>query len=369
MKRKHKKISTFLAEIAGAFICMVLIYEAAKDFFLGFLAGYNEVSFEYASENYLSISIICGAVTAALMIIAIIICFFSIRKKVTIPIERLAKGMQELSRGDFSVRVPADSEFEIYQMENAFNSMAAELEAARLRTEEQARREKLLYASVAHDLKTPMTMIIGYAKLLQSKGDISDEQRQGCLDTIIRQTSHANRLLDAMLSYSKLTGKTYELDIKTGDIAELLRTSAADCYASFERAGFDVDIRIRPENLEYPFDMVEMKRVFYNLLGNMLRHNSGNTACIIQLTEKADTIEIVFADNGNKISPEIQDILFDPFAVGDTSRNTRNGSGLGLSICRKIIERHSGSICYVNEWEGEFKAFVITLPLLSEADC
>lgn len=366
MKGKKKKIITFLAQIFAVCICLGLLYDAAKDFFLGFFAGYNEVSVEYASENYMNMSIVCGTVTAFLMIIVIIICFRSIRKKVTFPIERLAKSMQELSKGDFSVRVPADSEFELYQMEEAFNYMAAELESAKYKSEEQAKREKLLYAGIAHDLKTPMTMIIGYAKLLQSKNDISDEERQNYLDTITEQTAHANKLLDTMLSYSRLSNCDYELDIKMGDIAELLRTSTADCYASFEKLGFDVDLRIQPEKIEYPFDSVEMKRVFYNLLNNIIRHNPKNTTCIIQLTENTGAIEIVFADNGAKITPVFQNILFDAFTVGDKSRNSNNGSGLGLSLCKKIVERHAGSICYVNEWESGFKAFVINLPIAKE---
>lgn len=363
--KRNKSLRTYLLTVFIIMFFTGVIYPSAKDFFFGFFAGWNGVTNEYSMENYGMISFMYSCVTTALLALVCGFLFGKIKKKVTAPIERLANAMQEVSKGNLSARVPADSSFELYRMEEAFNDMAAGLESAKKESEERENREKLLYAGIAHDLKTPMTMIIGYAKLLQNKSDITGEERNSYLETIAEQTAHANELLDTMLAYSKLSSSYYELNLQNGDIAELLRTSTADCYAAFEESGFDVDIHTQTERLVCCFDSVEMKRVFHNLLNNMIKHNSENTACVIDLSEKDNgTIEIVFADNGSKIPTELQNSLFDPFAVGDKSRNTKDGSGLGLSVCKKIVERHGGNIRYADEWGNGFKAFIIMLPIV-----
>ena len=361
----RKKLRTYLSVVLIIFICMGLFFDDIKDFFVGFFAGWNDATVEYAREHYTALSFICSCASILLLSVVGIILYRKIKRKVTFPIERLANGMQEVSRGNLSVRIPADSDFEMYQMEEAFNIMTSELETAKKEADEQTEREKLLYAGIAHDLKTPMTMIIGYAKLLQNKRDITEEERNNYLDTITEQTSHANELLEAMLSYSKLNNNSYQLSCKNGDIAELLRTSVADHYSDFEKMNMAIDMRIPTENVELCLDTVEMKRVFHNLLNNMVKHNSENTSCIIELIKKSTTVEIAFADNGAKISEELQDKLFDAFAVGDKSRNTKNGSGLGLSVCKKIIERHDGDLCYKDEWKNGYKAFVIEIPIVT----
>lgn len=102
-------------------------------------------------------------------------------------------------------------------------------------------------------------------------------------------------------------------------------------------------------------------------MANVVKHNPIKISCIIQLEEVYDRkedekkIHIIIADNGPKIPEDLRDTMFDSFVVGDDSRNTKNGSGLGLSISKKIIERHGGSLYYINDWKDGYKCFRIDL--------
>lgn len=360
MKRK-RKIRTYLAELLVFCICMGLFSGYVMHFFLGFFAGYNDVTIEYARERYDVISTIMGFATTAIIILIGILIYNRLRRNVTDPIERLASGMEEVSQGNLQIRISVNSKFEMQQMEESFNCMVEELEKTEQIKNEQKQKEQLLYASLAHDLKTPMTMIMGYAKLLGIKEEVSEEERKKYLDTIVEQTAHANELLDSMLSYSKLNNSEYEFKMEKNDLAECLRESVADCYSAFEEAAMDMELCIPEEYIAFNFDVVEMKRVFHNLLWNIVKHTPKNTSCMVLLECKEEGMEIVFADNGPKIAVEFQENLFDTFMVGDESRNTKHGSGLGLSISKKIIERHNGTITYTDNWKDEYKAFVITL--------
>lgn len=368
MKNKGKRrIRSYVTMLFVVFICIVLFLNNFVDFFLGFFAGFYGVDSEYAKENFAGMSQIAGWVTLIILIIIALFFYRQIKRKVAQPIEQLADGMREVSQGNLDVRVPLNGDFEFEQIQESFNYMVEELDRANKNRELMEKRNQQLYSGIAHDLKTPMTMIIGYAKLLEREDAIAEEDRRKYLKTIIDQTEHTNALLDSLLAYTKLENSSYELKREKKDIVEFLRTCVADYYPILEEAQIQTELMLPENPMEFWFDEVEMKRVFTNLLSNMVKHNPKKTSCIIQLEEKSAPaeggkfIEIVVADNGPKIPEDLQERLFDTFAVGDSSRNTKNGSGLGLSISKKIIERHGGELHYLNDWKEGYKGFKIKL--------
>ena len=371
MKNKKKRhLRSYIKVLFCICIGIAILLDDFVNFFLGFFAGFNDVDYEYAKANYEGVSQIAGWIAMVAAIFIGIIFYLRIKRKIAQPVELLAESMREVSQGNLDVRVPVDGDFEFGQMEESFNYMVEELEKAKHSRERQEQKNQRLYAGIAHDLKTPMTMIMGYAKILESGDQISQEDKNRYVKTIIEQTQHANALLDSLLAYSKLENQAYRLKREKKDIAECLRTCVADYYPVLEEAEIALELSIPEAPVEFYFDETEMKRVFINLLSNMVKHNPKRSACIIQLEEKAvsqngeDIFRIVVADNGPKISEDLKEILFDTFAVGDSSRNTKNGSGLGLAVSKKIIERHAGKIYYVDTWKEGYKAFLIEMQIV-----
>ncbi len=367
MGKKKRQLRNYMTGLLAAGIFVSLFADEWGDFFLGFFAGFHGIGVEQAKAEFGELSRFVSGSTLFLVGIFILLVFRKMRRKITRPIEQMADGMKEVSRGNLEIAVPTDGDFEFEEMQQTFNHMVVELKNARETKELQEQRNQQLYAGIAHDLKTPMTMIMGYAKALQGEAFLSEDNKKSYLQTIVEQTEQVNRLLDSMLTYAKLENQAYHMKIEKNDLAECLRSCVAGYYPTMEEAGMQINLEIPETTVEFEFDETEMKRVFLNLLSNMVKHNPPNTKCLIQLTEESVFSEgerkicIIIADNGPKINQELRENIFEAFAVGDSSRNTKNGSGLGLSICEKIVERHSGKIEYVEDWQEGYKAFLIEL--------
>ena len=164
---------------------------------------------------------------------------------------------------------------------------------------------------------------------------------------------------------AKLGSSSYVLNRTENDIAECLRSCAANCYPMIEEANMSLELAIPDASLPFSFDEMAMKRVFTNLILNAAKHNPPQTKCLISVTQTGNDddrpIRIIIADDGPKVPSQLRDRLFDSFAVSDESRNTRNGHGLGLAISKMIVERHGGTISYHDMWENGMKAFEIVL--------
>ena len=370
MKQDRKKrLHSYVTFLLVLCIFLGLSLDDSMDFWTGFFAGWNKIgSEEEAKRVYGDLSQVLGWVSTGGILILVSVCSYGrLRKKVTEPIEQLAKNMGEVSGGDLAVRSPEDGGFEISDIQKAFNSMVEELENGKKAREIAEQKNQQLYAGIAHDLKTPMTMIMGYAKLLEQGNAPSEEEKMRYIRTIIEQTEHTNKLLDSLLAYTKLQNQSYQLKKEKRDLVECLRESVANLYPMLEAAQVRMELLLPEREILWEFDHVEMKRVFTNLLTNMVKHNPPKTACVIQLEEVTDQeqggrkIRITFADDGPKIPKDLQDNMFDSFVVGDESRNTKHGSGLGLSISKKIMERHDGCLYYADEWKPGYKSFRIEI--------
>lgn len=367
--KRRKRLHSYIIFLFAVCILLGLRLDNVIDFFLGFFAGYNKIdSMEDAQMRFGNLAqMVGGLLTGAILIGISVCCYRKLRKKVTEPIERLAANMNKVRGGDLTVRTPVDGDFEIVDIQGAFNAMVQELESAKKIREMTEQKNRQLYAGIAHDLKTPMTMVLGYAKLLEQDNMVSSEDKHRYLRTIIEQTEHTNALLDSLLAYTKLENQSYQLKKEKRDIVECLRECVADYYPMLEEAEIQMELDLPDQEVLCFFDPVEMKRVFTNLLANMVKHNHQKTSCVILLEEAADQdrgkkkIEISIADDGPKIPKDLQESIFDSFVVGEASRNTKNGSGLGLSISKKIIERHNGSLYYIDDWREGFKCFKIDL--------
>ena len=226
---------------------------------------------------------------------------------------------------------------------------------------EKAEEERLmLFANMAHDLKTPISSIIGYSKTLAG-GIITDESKKiEYLNTIFSKAVRMNDLIDRLFEYVKLESPENILHKKNVDIAELLRKSVGNVYTDFEEAGINLEAEIPEKPIFKEVDPLEIDRVFTNLLNNARKHNPAETTVSIFMNEKG---KVTIADNGTPIASEVQKHLFKPSVSGDESRTSKNGSGLGLALAYKIMQKHGGKLslvspCICNQTKFT-KAFVV----------
>lgn len=226
------------------------------------------------------------------------------------------------------------------------------------------KRRSLMLSDIAHDLKTPITTISGYAQALRDDVVSDEQKKKQYLDAICNKARRMNDLISLLFEYVKLDSEGFSLHRERVDVAELLRENVALFYADFERKGMEPVLDIPEEAVWWEVDRLQFSRALANLFNNELRHVGSGGELLIRLSreEELSRIRILFGDNGEQIPDEIARHIFEPFVMGDASRSTKGGSGLGLSISSKIVKMHGGRLVLDRNSTSEYtKAFVIVL--------
>lgn len=231
------------------------------------------------------------------------------------------------------------------------------------------RKRNLMLSDIAHDLRTPMTTVNGYAKAL-ADGMVTDPQKQQeYLEAIQKKSVRMNELINLLFEYVKLDSEGFSLDRKEVNLCELLRENGALVYADIEDAGMEFDIEIPEEVIMVSADAVQVSRVITNLLTNAMRHNPAGTRIGLYLHKSDERMYVMVADSGPFVPAELEAHLFEPFAKGDASRKSGGGSGLGLSIAKKVVEMHGWKMLFLQQpqiqhypcVERYAKAFIIEI--------
>lgn len=223
------------------------------------------------------------------------------------------------------------------------------------------KRRNLMLSDIAHDLRTPITTISGYAKALND-GMVTDEQKKReYLEAIENKSARMNNLINLLYEYVKLDSDNFTLKKEKVDLAELLRENAALLYQDVEEKGMELVVDIPEARCEVEVDPLQISRVVTNLINNSIRHNEVGTTITLEFKDVFYNREIIISDDGTPIEESVVDHIFEPFAVGDTSRRTKGGSGLGLSIAKRIVEMHGWEIDLYQNKRGYKKAFIINV--------
>jgi len=309
---------------------------------------------------------IAFAVLSYLLIVALFAFVYSrlTAASITIPLRKLIEGTQLLREGDYSVRVDLRLKNEFAELQDTFNEMAARIEheiSLRKKSEEDRRR---LILDISHDLKNPMASIQGYAELLLKKSDLTEQERSEHLEVILNNSQRANRLLTELFELSQIDSPEFSLKLVKTDISEYLRQLCAELVPQLEREGFEYEFNIMEENIFALVDHDRFGRIIQNLADNALRYNPPGTLVTVSLTVKNNQAVIDFSDNGIGIPPHLADHIFKPFIRVDDSRNSKTGgSGLGLSIAKRIAQAHGGDLTLCSTGD-KGSTFQITIPAI-----
>lgn len=309
--------------------------------------------------------IIIGACILALFAGVMVLYITYINKHVQKPLAMLETGMAGFAKGDKIGHLGYKGSKEFEHLYDSFNEMVDMLGASEKQRKALEEDKQRMLAGLSHDLKTPVTIIQGFTKAIKD-GLVSEEDKQKYLQIILNKSTQMVELINQFYEYNKLEHPDFALDCKPCDVAESARSFLAGIYDEFELGGYNLDTQITEQPLVCNVDEKQILRVFENIVGNFFKYTQKG-ATLAFIAEKQDDKAIIrIADNGPGISDESKKDVFEAFVVGEKSRN-KQGSGLGLAVCKKIIEMHGGSICLSDEpVEGYNTQFDITLDLIKE---
>ncbi|MBQ6411152.1 MAG: HAMP domain-containing histidine kinase [Atopobiaceae bacterium] len=220
-----------------------------------------------------------------------------------------------------------------------------------------SRRSQFL-TDVAHDLRSPLMAISGMAHAISDGVVHDDATREEYLRSICDKADKMGGLVSSVFDYAKLGGGSFVLEREVIELPELLLREAAVAYSDVEDAGMHLSVEVPEDSCQVLADPVQLGRVVANLLVNAVRHNSAGTEVALLLVRQAGVAFVVVADTGDPISGDPEE-LFQPFVCGDAARSAAGGSGLGLSICRRIAELHGYDLALVQPYGRFAKAFVL----------
>lgn len=283
---------------------------------------------------------------------------------ITVPLRKLCDGTKLLREGDYSARVDLRLKNEFAELQTTFNDMAARIEheiSLRKKSEEDRRR---LILDISHDLKNPMSSIQGYAELLMKKSDLSERERNEHLEVILNNSKRANHLLTELFELSQMDSPEFSLKLMKTDICEYIRQICGELVPQLERARFVYEFDILEENVFVLLDTERFARIIQNLADNAIRYNQPGTKVTVSLMVQNNQVVIDFGDDGIGIPTHLADHIFKPFVRADDSRNYKTGgSGLGLSIAKRIAEAHGGDLILCS-CGNKGSIFMITIPTI-----
>ncbi len=278
------------------------------------------------------------------------------------PLKKLCNSARRLKEGDYSSRVDLNLKNEFGELETIFNEMAQQIEQEISLRKESEENRKQLILDISHDLKNPLTSIMGYAELCHDKQDLSKDELYEYTEVIYENSLRANNLITDLFELSKMESSEYTIHKTRVDLGEYLRVKIGTFITTFDKVGFTYDFEIPEKEIFAEIDIQQMDRVFQNLVVNTVHYNPIGTNVSISLFEQDAKIVIIFKDNGIGIPTELSKDIFHPFVRADCSRNSQTGgTGLGLAIVEKIIAAHGGIISLTTD-ENCGCEFRITLP-------
>ena len=275
-----------------------------------------------------------------------------ISRRTLAPLQNLGATARRLGRGDFSQRADDSGPTEIRELAQSFNTMAAELEEA-----EQHRRN--LTADIAHELRTPLSNIQGYLEAIR---DGLVQPTPETIDTIHDQAIHLSRLVEDLRLLARVESGDLHLEFTTASAEDLLQLSVEAVRPRAEAKGVDLRLDTGPALPPIQVDSTRLSQVIGNLLDNAITHTPAGGSVTVLAQEADGALEVVVADTGPGIAPEDLPRLFDRFYRADPSRSrATGGTGLGLTIARRLVEAHGGTI-EVESTVGEGSRFTVRLP-------
>jgi two-component system, OmpR family, phosphate regulon sensor histidine kinase PhoR len=222
------------------------------------------------------------------------------------------------------------------------------------------RSHKRLIANISHDIRTPLTSLLGYLEVLDGQ-QLPLEERKEYLDVAYAKAMSISRMVEAFFDLASLESEDAAVELENVDLAEIVRETLASFYQDFIRASVTPEILLPAEPVTVQGNRAGIERILYNLLSNALKYGADGGMIGVSMREDADFVWVVVRDRGHGISESDLPHVFDRLYTADTSRNAAfRGAGLGLAIARQLVEKQGGSMT-AESVLGEYTVFSFCL--------
>lgn len=364
MKLKSKMMVLFLTIILVPTVCAAAVF---------FSFGYNQnidVLQELTKEDIMIGAMINRRLMKYLVIAIVLILIMMssiitgwINKDVYKPLKELNIAMQRIATGDFDYRMSNGRDDEIGILFDNYEQMRLQLKENEEEKAQNEKKSKELVSNISHDLKTPITSIKGYVEGIMDGVADTPEKMDKYIKTIYNKANDMDKLINELTTYSGIDSNKIPYHFHILNISEYF----TDCV---EEVGLDLESKnihlnftnLVPANTCVVADPEQLKKVINNIISNSVKYmGHANGVVDIRILDEGESVKIEIEDNGKGIESKDIGNIFERFYRTDSSRNSlQGGSGIGLSIVKKIIEDHGGYVWATSkEGEGTCMHFVL----------
>ena len=303
--------------------------------------------------------IVIGYVLLGVMVFSV--TFLLLQERSISYISRISDAVQNISEGDLNTTIDVVGDDEFSSMAANLNKMVEDIRRLIDKEREAERTKNELITNVAHDLRTPLTSIIGYLELLSNKSSPLPSDMQGkYLDIAYSKSKRLEKLIEDLFGFTKLNYGKISMHVSKVDIIKLLGQLLEESYPNFSNKNLSYELQSNVPAKVIMADGNLLARLFDNLINNAIKYGAEGKRVLEKVYAMAETVQVSVTNYGYVIPEEELPLIFEKFYRVEHSRSVNTGgTGLGLAIVKNIVDMHGGDITVKSDLNGT--VFTVTL--------
>ena len=276
---------------------------------------------------------------------------FNLQNKALKYVSGISEAVKNMSEGDLEINLEIKDEDEFAEIASNLNKMAEEIRKLMDKERATEKSKNELITNVAHDLRTPLTSILGYLELLESTPNIDAKVRENYIEIALIKSKRLRMLIDDLFGLTKMSHGKLSMEVGKLDIVKLLDQMLEEFYPTFSSAGLSYELRSNVNSKIIIADGNLIARLFENLINNAVKYGAEGKKVIVEVDVEGDNVVVDVINYGHIIPEKELDMIFDRFYRVEQSRaSTTGGTGLGLAIVKNIVEIHGGNISVTSDF-------------------
>ena len=286
-------------------------------------------------------------------ILVFTVTFMILQEKSLRYITKISDAMQNISEGDLNVTVEVEGDDEFSSMAANLNKMVEDLKELMDKERESERTKNELITNVAHDLRTPLTSIIGYLELLSGDVKLEPEIQKKYINIAYVKTKRLEKLIEDLFGFTKMNYGKLSMHVGQVDVVKLLSQLLEEFYPSFVDKNLSYELQSNVPVKVITADGNLLARLFDNLINNAIKYGADGKRIMVKLHADDEIVTVSVINYGYVIPADELPLIFNKFYRVEQSRSTHTGgTGLGLAISKNIVDMHGGSITVTSDLSG-----------------
>lgn len=268
-------------------------------------------------------------------------------------ISRISEAVQNISEGNLNTVIDVIGDDEFSSMAANLNHMAADIKKLMEKERESERTKNELITNVAHDLRTPLTSIIGYLELLAGNQQVPADMQHKYIEIAYGKSRRLQKLIEDLFGFTKLNCGKIAMYVGQIDIVKLLGQLVEEAYPNFVEKGLSYDLQSNVPAKIINADGNLLARLFDNLIGNAIKYGADGKRVLVKIHAEGETVTVSVTNYGYVIPADELPLIFNKFYRVEQSRSSSTGgTGLGLAIAKEIVDMHGGTISVASDLNG-----------------